>query len=94
MKSQSCFAAPRGNPTQGGKLRQSTTSTVPSLLQLKQDESVTRSSTETLIVYTQRNVFYEVQKALAINIMITAMSQWNCSIVEAEKRVRLLTRRL
>ena len=69
-----CFSR---NATQLGKLRQSTTSTTStvhelSLLQLVR-ESVTRSITETLAAYTPRNVSYEVQKALAINIMFTAM---------------------
>ena len=93
IESQSCLSAPRGNPVQGSKVRHNTavpasTNTVhePSLLQLLSDESVVCNIADNLAEYTQRNVAYEVQKALAINIMLTAISKWNCSIVEAATR--------
>ena len=41
--------------------------------------------TKCLTSYTQRNVCFEVQKALAINVMVIAISQWNCGVIEAAK---------
>ena len=38
---------------------------------------------ETLLAYTQRNVSFEVQKAVAITVMTTAMSLWNSSVLDA-----------
>ena len=31
------------------------------------------------------DVSYEVQKAMAINVMVTALQRWNCTILEAAK---------
>ena len=92
IESQGCLSAPRGIPVQGSKVRHTTavpastnvsTNTVlePSLL--LSDESMVSNIADNLAAYTQRNVTYEVQKALAINIMLTAISKWNCSVVEA-----------
>ena len=36
--------------------------------------------------YVQRNVSFEIQKALAINIVVTAITKWQCGIIEATKR--------
>ena len=57
-----------------------------SLLQLMGDETVSSNISETLLVYTQRNVSHEIQKAIAITITATAVTKWNCSIVEAANR--------
>ena len=90
MKSQSVLSAPRGNPAQGGKLRHACVSTSAyeptSLLQKINDDAVFCSITENLAAYTQRHISFEVQKAIAINIMATAVSKWNCGIMEAVKR--------
>ena len=40
-----------------------------------------------MVAFTQRNMSYENQKANAINIMATAVTDTNCSFVEAAKRV-------
>ena len=73
IDSQSCLSARRGNPVQGSKVRHNTavpasTNTVhePSLLKLLSDESVDSNIADNLAAYTQRNVTYEVQKALAL----------------------------
>ena len=50
------------------------------------DQTVSSNISETLLAYTQRNVSYEIQKAIAITIMATAVIKWNCSIVEAVNR--------
>ena len=52
-------------------------------VQLIGDKSVSSNIAEILLTYTQRNVSYEIQKALAITIMATAVAKWTCSILEA-----------
>ena len=47
------------------------------------NETETSHISETLLAYTQKNVSYEIQKAIAITIMATAVTKWNCSIGEA-----------
>ena len=56
----------------------------PSILQQKMtDNAVFCNITEfNLSVYTRRNVAFEVQKALVINIMATAVSKGNCGVIE------------
>ena len=86
MESQGVRCAPRGNPVQGGKCRQSTsesTSAPTSFLEMMRDDVVINNTTETLTTYIQRNVSYEVQKGQAIKIMVTSIAKWNCSIREA-----------
>ena len=51
------------------------------------DETVSSNISEILLPYTQRNISYEIQRAIAITIMATAVTKWNCSIVEAANRV-------
>ena len=34
-------------------------------------------------MYIQRNVSYEVQKGIAIHILVTAITKWDCTILEA-----------
>ena len=53
---------------------------------MKGDTSDFSSVAEHLLAYTERNVSHEVQKAIAITIMATAISQWGCSILEAANR--------
>ena len=48
--------------------------------------SATNITLDNLQAYTQRNVSYEIQKAIAISIMATAITKWNCNIVEATSR--------
>ena len=90
MENQSCPSAPCEDSAQGGKLRHAsmftTTGAVhePSNLQKMNDDDVVFCNiTYSLAVYTQRNVSFEVQKALEINIMATAISKWNCGVMEA-----------
>ena len=49
------------------------------------------SINDSIAAFIQRNVSYEVQKAIAINVMVTALQNWNCTIVEAAKYARLLS---
>ena len=36
-----------------------------------------------LLSYIQKHASYEVQKAVAISLMVTAMTQWDCNITKA-----------
>ena len=47
------------------------------------EKSVTNDIAEQLLAYTQRNVSHEIQKAIAITILATAMSKWGCNIGDA-----------
>ena len=84
IQSQSQSSAPRGDPVQGGKLRQSCTvlHEPSSLLQNMDGDNIG----DKLAGYVQRNVSFEIQKALAINIVAIAISKWQCGIMEATKR--------
>ena len=48
--------------------------------------SAINTTLDDLQAYTQRNVSYEIQKAIALSIMATAITKWNCNIVEAASR--------
>ena len=80
--------APRGNPGLGAAKKHSSVAVeakndpMPKLLG---DKAVSHSTAEVLASYTQRNTTYEVQKAFALRVMATAVSEWNCSITEAAK---------
>ena len=91
IKSQQQVCAPRGNAPQGAKARHSNpqdrvTSKSPTLFQLKGDLSVFSKVAESLLTFIQRQIPHDVQKAIAINIMATAISEWECSITEAGSR--------
>ena len=92
LQAQTSHFGPRGNPVQGAMKKRRTAEHTSaeqesvSLLQLMGDETVSSNISETLLVYTQRNVSHEIQKAIAITITETAVTKWNCSIVEAANR--------
>ena len=92
LQAQTSRFGPRGNPVQGAMKKHraadhtSGEQESASLLQLMGDETVSSNLSETLLVYTQRNVSYEIQKVIAIPIMATAVTKWNRSIVEAANR--------
>ena len=50
---------------------------------LQEDKRLASDLHETLGDYIQRNVSYEIQKALAIHIMVSAVLKWNSTISEA-----------
>ena len=91
--------APRGNPSAGVAAKQSSATSsaeaVETPVQMDEAEIKTlrsvfnnnRSAFDTgagmLISYLQRNASYEVQKAVAISIMATAMAKWDHSITSA-----------
>ena len=86
VKSHGSPCAPRGNPEKGAKMRHdSGTECKPNitLTQLLHDRAMMNSITENMLAYMQRNVSLEMQKAIAITIMVTAMAKWGCSVVEA-----------
>ena len=88
LKSQNSVQAARGNPARGGKLRQGQTVSVAEhesvhLLKLVHDRSLLGTVYSSLAGFIQRNVSFEVQKAIAINMMITALLEWNCTILQA-----------
>lgn len=89
LEAQASRSAPCGDPMQGAKKKHRvveltlTMHEAVSLSQTMGDKSVSSNISETLLTYTQRNVSYEIQKAIAITIMTTAVAKWNCSIVEA-----------
>ena len=56
------------------------------LTQLMHDKAMIGSMTENLLAYTQRNVSFEIQKAIAITIMTTAIAKLGCSVVDAASR--------
>ena len=82
MAAQCSVRAARGNPACGGKVRQSQTvseslSVEPheptSLLRLVQDGELVDKVHGCLTGFKQRNVEYELHKATALKIMITAL---------------------
>ena len=90
LQSQSSRSAPCRNPKQGAKRKhevaESTDTATPShnsLSQLLGEKSVMSDIAEHLMAYTQRNVSYEVQKAIA---MTTAIAKWGCNIGDAASR--------
>ena len=89
VQSHCSRSAPRGNPAKGAKLRHrnraSTTTREPhiTLTQLMHNKAMISSITETLLTYIQRNVSFEIQKAIAIAVMTTAIGKWGCSVVDA-----------
>ena len=76
MEIHSCTSAPHGNSAQGGKLRHTSmsrcTGAVHESFNLLQ--KINDNASEYLTSYTQRKVCFEVQKALAINVMAIAIS--------------------
>ena len=93
VQSQNFRSAPHGNPAKGAKVRHQTAASAGTtcephitLVQLMHDKSMISDISETLLAYTQRNVSFEIQKAIAITIMTTAIAKWGCSIVEAASR--------
>ena len=87
-KSQNSVQAARGNPARGGKLRQGQTVSVAEhesvhLHKLVHDKSLLGTVHSSLAGFIQRNVSFEVQKAIAINMMVTALLEWNCTILQA-----------
>ena len=84
LQEQVTHNAPRGNPVLGAaKKHRSADSLEQHLPQLLGDKAMSSAIAETLLAYTQRNVSFEVQKAVAITVMTTAMSLWNCSVIDA-----------
>ena len=88
LKSQNSVQAARGNPARGGKLRQGQTVRVAEhesvhLHNLVHDKSLLGTVYSSLAGFIQRNVSFEVQKAIAINMMVTALVDWNCTILQA-----------
>ena len=84
LQTQTSYFCPHGNPVQGAMKKHraaehtSAEQESASLLQLMGDETVSRNISETLLAYTQRNVSYEIQKAIAITIMATAPQERMC----------------
>ena len=90
IERQSTLSAPRGNPIEGFKARMCNTeestcdSTCTSMHELLSKNKVAVSQgLSDLQAYIQRNTSYEVQKANAISIMITAITVWGKNIMEA-----------
>ena len=87
LGSQSTVYAPRRNPKRGGKLRQTVSvgevHEPAHLQQLVSDNELLSDVCESLGGYIQRNVSYEVQKGIAIHILVTAITKWDCTILEA-----------
>ena len=52
------------------------------LLQQMRDKSLSSNIPEILLPFTQRNIFYEIRKAIAITIMAATVTEWNCSTVD------------
>ena len=74
------MCAPRGNPKLGGKCRQQNTATAcedhepaAHLQHLVNDTNLINNINDSIAAFIQRNVSYEVQKAIAINVMVTAL---------------------
>lgn len=83
---QSSSYAPRGDPVQGAVKKHRNAEPVAAVketLHQLRDKAVSTSIAETLLSFTQRNATYEIQKANAITIMATAISKWDCSVVNA-----------
>ena len=91
ISSQSSHYAARGNPTKGAKVRfQTPASTCTSeyepqvgLKDIMHDTATINKITGNLLAYVKRNVPFEVQKAIAITIMTTAIAKWGSCIVDA-----------
>ena len=79
---------PCGNPGLGAAKKHSSVAVEAKndpLPKLLGDKAVSHSTAEVVASYTQRNTIYEVQKAFALAVMATAVSEWNCSVTEAAK---------
>ena len=90
LESQKCFQASRGNPGRGGKLRHGKTVSTGAqepvqLHKLVHNKSVIGKVHDSLDGFLQRNATYELQKAVVIKIMVTALLKWNCTILEAAR---------
>ena len=89
MESQTYAFAPHGNPQCGGKcggnMRQArpVSEFVVHESEQLQDNSLITDIHESLGVYIQRNVSYEIQKARALHIMVRAVQKWCYSIMKA-----------
>ena len=91
IRKQSARCAPRGKPIEGYRARVRNTvssgeSDCTTLCGLVKNKEKFSESTSYLQGYIQRNAQYEIQKASAISIMATAISDWGCSITEAARR--------
>ena len=51
------------------------------LTQLMNDKAMSNETAEVLMAYIQRNVSFEIQKAIAIPIVSTAIAKWGCSVL-------------
>ena len=88
---QRCYA-PRGNPSQGARAKCRPPAAVlpepasvepATLSDMMDDEHIISDASESLLEHIQRIASFEIQKAMAITIMITAITKWDCSILEA-----------
>ena len=96
IQSLATSSAPRGNPTKGAKVRHtevdSVTPEATSLCGLMKNDAVLSNVSKCLNEYIQSNCAYEVQKSMAVKIMLTAMTKWRCSICEAASQAADCTR--
>ena len=87
---QHCYA-PRGNPSQGARAKCRPAAVLPepasvepaTLSDVMDDEHIISDASGSLLEYIQRNASFEIQKAMAITIMTTAITKWGCSVLEA-----------
>ena len=90
LQSLTTSAASRGNPIKGAKARHSEIDSIPSepttLRDAMNSDAMVRNVSKRLDEYIQSNCTYEVQKVIAVKIMLTAVTKWGCSVCEAASR--------
>ena len=96
LRGNRATCAPRGNPMKGVKARKKNKRAAEKYEHVHEPSTLTdfvknhachvRTETDNIIGYTQRNASFEVQKAVAISIVATAITRWGCGVVEAAER--------